>query len=145
MKVVKTFRIEFSTHGPNKLFDITEKVSSMVKGVWEGVLTLQAVGSTGALVILPRQQKVVEAFENDLWDLVATLGWKHPGNAYAHLRSTLIGTTLTLPVVKGVLPLTDCGIYFLENQPAVRRHRSVTAALLVPDEHGLADSAGGCL
>jgi len=138
MRVAAVARIELVTHGPNKLFDITDRVEELARGVGEGAVVLQAVGSTGALVVLPRRREVVEAFESDLWDLVPTLGWRHPGNAYAHLRSTLIGTVLVLPVLGGRLPLGGSGVFFLENQPAVRRRRSIVAALLVPEGGGVA-------
>lgn len=130
MRVVRTSRIELVTYGPNKLFDITDRVAELAGDVEEGAIVLQAVGSTGALVVLPRRREVIEAFENDLWDLVPTLGWRHPGNAYAHLRSTLIGTTLALPIVGGSLPIEGNGIFFLENQPALNRRRVVVAAVV---------------
>lgn len=130
MRVLRTARIELVTYGPNKLFDITDRVAELARGVEEGAIVLQAVGSTGALVVLPRQREVIDAFENDLWDLVPTLGWRHPGNAYAHLRSTLIGTALALPVVGGALPLDGSGVFFLENQPALNRRRAIVAAVV---------------
>jgi len=130
MRVMKTARIELVTYGPNKLFDITERVIKLASGVDRGFISLQAVGSTGALVVLHRDRNVIEAFERDLWDLVPTLGWRHPGNAYAHLRSTLIGTTLVLPVAGDAVPLGGSGVFFLENQPALNRHRVVIAAVV---------------
>ena len=130
MKIVKMSRIELVTHGPNKLFDITGWVCEIASGVREGAVVLQAVGSTGALLLLPRLREVIDKFENDLWDLVPTLGWRHPGNAYAHLRSTLIGTILTLPIVEGAIPLGGSGVFFLENQPALNRRRSITALVV---------------
>uniref|UniRef100_A0A7C3SMB5 YjbQ family protein n=1 Tax=Thermofilum pendens TaxID=2269 RepID=A0A7C3SMB5_THEPE len=130
MRVVKVERIRFTTYGPNKLFDLTDRVLSLTHSVEEGAVFLQAVGSTGALLVLPRSEEVLRAFEQDLWDLVPTLGWRHPGNAYAHLRSTLMGTTLALPVLRGQVPLSGSGIFFLENQPAMNRPRVMVAALL---------------
>ena len=130
MRVLRVERIRFTTYGPNKLFDLTDRVLSLAHSVEEGAVFLQAVGSTGALLVLPRSKEVLRAFEQDLWDLVPTLGWRHPGNAYAHLRSTLMGTTLALPVLRGQVPLSGSGIFFLENQPAMNRPRVVVAALL---------------
>ncbi|MCD6357097.1 MAG: hypothetical protein DRJ96_06710 [Thermoprotei archaeon] len=130
MKVLRIEEIRFLTYGPNKLFDITERATRLALGVPEGVLLLQAIGSTGALLLLPRNRGVLESYEHDLWDLVETLGWRHPGNAYAHLRSTLIGTTLALPIIGGEVPLNGAGIFFLENQPAMNRRRTVVAAAL---------------
>lgn len=133
MRVTTTSRIELLTYGPNKLFDITGQVCKLVEGVTEGAVVLQAMGSTGALVLLPRSREVVEAFEYDLWDLVSTYGWRHPGNAYAHLRSTLIGTGLILPIARGEIPLRGNGIFFLENQPAMNRRRVINAAVIEKD------------
>jgi len=130
VRVLRVDRIRFTTYGPNKLFDITDQVLSLAGGVEEGAVFLQAVGSTGALLVLPRREEVLRAFEQDLWDLVPTLGWRHPGNAYAHLRSTLMGTTLALPIVRGEVPLSGSGVFFLENQPAMNRPRVVVAAVL---------------
>jgi len=130
VRVLRVERIRFTTYGPNKLFDLTDRVLSLAHSVEEGAVFLQAVGSTGALLVLPRSKEVLRAFEQDLWDLVPTLGWRHPGNAYAHLRSTLMGTTLALPVLRGQVPLSGSGIFFLENQPAMNRPRVVVAALL---------------
>ena len=130
MKVVRIERIDFVTYGPNKLFDLTSDVERIAENVEQGWAALQAVGSTGALLIMPGAREVVKAFEHDLWDLVPTLGWLHPGNAYAHLRSTLIGTMLVVPVKRGKLELEGCKVFFLENQPAVRRRRAVIVAVL---------------
>lgn len=135
MRVARLGSIELTTYGPNKLFDITDRVNELARGVKLGILALQAVGSTGALVLLPRRREFVEAFEYSLWDLVPTLGWRHPGNAYAHLRSTLIGTTLALPVIEGGIPLEGIGIFFLENQPASRRRRRVVASLVTTSRY----------
>jgi len=129
MKLLRIGEVSLLTYGPNKLFDITEKMAQLARGVAEGVLLLQAVGSTGALLLLPRDQRILDSYEHDLWDLVETLGWRHPGNAYAHLRSTLIGTILALPIVGGEIPLNGMGVFFLENQPAFNRRRKIVAAV----------------
>ncbi len=117
------------THGPTKLFDITDKVLKNIEDVENGVINIFSKGSTGALIIIPRDNKIVEEYEKSLWKLVPVYGWKHPGNAYAHLRSSLIGTALNIPVHKGkiLLPQNN-GIFFLENQftNARRRHVLIT-------------------
>ena len=131
MRITSIEKISILTYGPNKLFDITERVKELASKVVEGVLFLQAIGSTGALLVLPTSREVLEKFERDLWDLVSTLGWRHPGNAYAHLRSTLMGVWLALPVTDGKVVLgKNQGVYFLENQPALNRRRTIIAVLV---------------
>ncbi len=115
--------VELVTYGPNKLFDVTRWVEEECRGVKEGAVLVFAKGSTGALVLL--EEGEVEGFERDLWGLVEVYGWEHPGNAYAHLRSTLMGTGLVLPVVDGRPVLGGRRVYFVENQPALNRHRKL--------------------
>lgn len=117
--------VKLITYGPGKLFDITEHVKEAASNVDEEALFLFSKGSTGALVRLPRSEDVIELFEKELWRLVRIYGWPHPGNAYAHLRSTLIGTWMIVPVSEGEPLLNGLGAYFLENQPVNARKREV--------------------
>lgn len=126
MRVVRIEEVELLTYGPNKLFEVTSHVSRAAEGVEKGFVAALARGSTGALVVLPSRKEVVEEFEKGLWDLVPVYGWRHPGNAYAHLRSTLIGTSMVVAVEKSRLLLpSGCGVFFLENQPACARRRKI--------------------
>ena len=123
---VKTLSFRLRTHGPNKLFDITEKIRNIAGEIEEGILSIFAKGSTGSLVLLPKREDIVEDFERDLWDLVDVYGWSHPGNAYAHLRSTLMGTSLLLVCKEHRLLLPEgYGVFFVENQPYVSRERTI--------------------
>lgn len=131
MRVRRVERVSLLTYGPNKLFDVTDRVVELSSPIASGALLLQALGSTGALIVLPRERRLLDLFERDLWELVPTLGWRHPGNAYAHIRSTLIGVWLALPVEDGRPLLGDGnGVFFLENQPAMNRRRTIIAALV---------------
>ncbi len=134
MKARLLGEIEVVTYGPNKLFDLTDRIASMVReeGDVTGILCLNSMGSTGGLVLTYGDQSTVNEFERSLWDLVSTYGWRHPGNAYAHLRSSLIGTFLALPVIKGRLSIGDGEkIFFLENQMVVNRHRRIVVSLIL--------------
>ncbi len=126
MRLVRIEEEEFLTYGPNKLFEVTGAISRLASSIKRGFVAVLSKGSTGALVVLPRSPSVIEEFERSLWDLVPIYGWRHPGNAYAHLRSTLIGTSIIVPV-EGSLPLLpqDCGVFFLENQPVNARRRKL--------------------
>ncbi len=117
------------THGPNKLFDVTGLAARAASHIGDGVVAVFSKGSTGALVVIPRD--AAEEYEYALWDLVDMDGWEHPGNAYAHLRSTLLGTSLVLPVSGGELCIpTGYGVFFVENQPANVRRRVIYVAAI---------------
>ena len=126
MRVVALEEKSFITYGPNKLFDVTEHVGEVAAKVKRGFVAVLCKGSTGALLVLPREKEVVEEYERGLWNIVPVYGWRHPGNAYAHLRSTLIGTSMLVAVKKGepILP-EGSGVFFLENQAVNARRRKI--------------------
>ncbi len=126
MRVVALEEKGFVTYGPNKLFDVTEYVGEIAAKVEKGFVAVLCKGSTGALLVLPREKEVIEECERGLWSLVPIYGWRHPGNAYAHLRSTLIGTSIIVAVEKGGLVLPKgSGVFFLENQAVNARRRKI--------------------
>jgi len=124
--------LDLVTYGPNKLFDITDQCIEVSEKIREGFLTIFSKGSTGAIVVLPSGKEIKESYERSLWDLVPVYGWQHPGNAYAHLRSTLIGTSHIIPIVKNQLLIPGQSIYFLENQPVTKRHRKIIIQAIEP-------------
>ncbi|RLE65527.1 MAG: hypothetical protein DRJ47_04970 [Thermoprotei archaeon] len=131
MKVSRLKEIELVTHGPNRLYDVTRELEDLSTNVKEGIIVVFSRGSTGTLIRIPGNK--VEEYRKQLWDLVPIVGWQHPGNAYAHLRSTLLGTFLAIPVFDGKPALEDnLKIFFVENQPAFNRHRKIFVALITP-------------
>jgi len=124
---VKTIRLK--TYGPNALFDISGEIAKAVEesGIRKGVVVVFSHGSTGSLVRL--KDGFEEKFRKALWDLIPIDGWEHPGNAYAHLRSTLTSTKIVIPVVDGKPVIGESRVYFVENQCYVARDRRITLAV----------------
>jgi len=124
---MKIYSGDFSikTYGPNKLFNLNPYLSKYLHDR-KGIIILSVKGSTGGLLRLPKDESIKKTFEKDLWDLISVYGWTHPGNAYAHLRSTLIGTWLALPLNC----LDDYNIYFLENQTTINRYRKISFVVI---------------
>ncbi|OYT31577.1 MAG: hypothetical protein B6U94_02765 [Thermofilum sp. ex4484_79] len=132
MRILKQEDFFIVTHGPTKLFDITERVAEIAKDIDIGLVNVFSKGSTGGLVVLPRDSNTIENYEKDLWKLIPIYGWRHPGNAYAHLRSSLIGTSINVIVEKGKLLLPPRnGIFFLENQFTNARRRHILVTIIV--------------
>ena len=125
MKITGINEIDILTHGPNGLFEITDKVFSTAKSInGEGIILIFSKGSTGAIIRI--KKKDTESFKKDLWELVPIEGWLHPGNAFAHLRSSLIGTWKLIFVQRNKPLISDDeGIYFLENQVTNARRRKI--------------------
>ncbi len=121
MRVIReTF--EFRTNGPMKYYDLTGLLRSVIveHSVSEGLIHVHAVGATPGLVLLPGEH--VDDFNDLLVRIIPVTGWRH-GNAYAHLRSTLMGTHLVIGVYESQLWIPrGYHVYYVETRP-VHNHR----------------------
>jgi len=122
---VKTRDFIIKTYGPNALFDVTKEIEMFIKDIEAstGIIVVNVMGSTGALVLL-NPAAIEKVKSEELWNLVpVNANWKHEGNAYAHLRSTVLRTSLTIPVREGKLTLGNNRVFFIENQCSMARER----------------------
>ena len=123
-----TSRIELSTPSRTTLVDITAQVERVVRdsGIEEGVCYLYVPHTTAAITINENADPSVRA---DILKEVNKVipfdaNYSHlEGNAAAHIKSTLVGVSRTIPVEKGKLSLgTWQGIFFCEfDGPRKRR------------------------
>ncbi|HLD28706.1 MAG TPA: secondary thiamine-phosphate synthase enzyme YjbQ [bacterium] len=101
--------LSFSTEGEIDIIDLTARVSEKVaaSGVQTGLAHLFVPGATGALTAIEYEPGLIEDFTNMLEALVKNRpGWKHnlshgDSNAHSHLRASLIGPDISIPVRKG--------------------------------------------
>ncbi len=111
--MVVTKRLTLQTRGDGDTQDITGDVARAVheSGVKSGVVTLFCPGSTSALTTIEFEPGVVadlqQVFEetaprsryyrhNERW---------HDDNGHSHVRASLLGPSLTVPIVDGTLTL----------------------------------------
>jgi len=120
---VRTRKIEFSTDGEGSIKDITEEVKAEVKAsnISNGITTLFVPGSTGAVTTLEYEPGLIKDLPAAL-ERIAPRGasyehqkmW-HDGNGHSHVRASIIGPSLTIPVLEGQLSLgTWQQVVFLE-------------------------------
>ena len=118
--------LEIKTFNKNEFVDITDKVEEYLeeKGYKDGILYLNVLHTTAALTINENVDFNVRIdLINALEELVPNIRFLHAeGNSDAHLKSSLLGTTLTLPVNNGkLLRGVWQGVYFCEfDGPRVR-------------------------
>jgi len=116
------------------MIDLTAKVGAAVRssGIREGLVAVCAIGSTAGVSTIEYEPGLKRDWPELMQRLIPS-GQPHhhdktwgDGNGYAHLRSTLVGTTFTTAVSAG-LPLlgTWQQIVFLEfdNRPRDREVR----------------------
>ncbi len=126
LEIVTTARVE--------LIDITTKISQVVSesDVKEGVCYIFVPHTTAAITInenadLSVRQDILNEF-NKIVPLENRYSHRE-GNADAHIKSTLIGTSQVVPVENGRLVLgTWQGIYFCEFDGPRRRRVLVKVA-----------------
>lgn len=111
--------ISISTKKHNEFVDISTQIRNVIDdNNWEnGVLFLNTLHTTAGLTINENADPDVKSdIITALEELIPKLNFKHfEGNSDAHIKSSLMGTALTIPVIRGQLVLgTWQGIYFCE-------------------------------
>ena len=129
--------ITLKTTQHNELIDITQKVRSIVHGcgIHNGLGALYAHGATAAMMIQENWDNSVPLdVVQCLKKLVPAGVWLHDqqdNNGDAHIKAGLVGPSETIPLIDGVLGLSQWqGIFFCEFD-GPRKERRVVCTVLV--------------
>ncbi|MCS7197767.1 MAG: secondary thiamine-phosphate synthase enzyme YjbQ [Candidatus Bipolaricaulota bacterium] len=113
-------RLSIKTQAKQELIDITDRVQRAIRelGVSEGVCVVFVPHTTAAITINEHADPAVKE------DILTMLGrlvpagapYQHAeGNAHAHIRASLLGHSVTVPIEDGKIALgTWQGIFFCE-------------------------------
>ena len=133
-----TGKITLKTNGEPDIIDITSEVEKQVKssGIKSGLVTIFATGSTGAITTIEYEpgllQDLPAAFERFApKDAVYEhhLRWQD-GNGHSHVRASIIGPSLTVPIIDRRLPLGSWQqIVFLELDARPRKRKLIVQAV----------------
>lgn len=106
-------RISLKTKGGVDMVDITAKVESVVenKQIENGIATIFVPGSTAAVTTIEYEPGLLTDFPSMLEKIAPRnavyeheMRW-HDGNGHSHVRASLIGPSLTVPIMDGKLTL----------------------------------------
>lgn len=111
MTATRTIRLH--TKGNNDIVNITDAVvaEAASTGIKEGIVVVFVIGSTAALTTIEYEPGLVADFQDALDRLVPRgIPYRHNStwnedNGHSHVRASLIGPSLALPLVGGRLPL----------------------------------------
>jgi secondary thiamine-phosphate synthase enzyme len=120
--------IDVKSKNREQLIDVTDEVAQLAKGVKSGVIWLHCPHTTAALTIQENADPDLRRdYLEHLAKLVPQAGFRHSeGNADAHIKASLIGTTQPVIVEDGQLVLGQWqAIYFVELDGP--RHRKLLA------------------
>ena len=135
---VESKTVQIQTKGENDIIDITEKVSQAVNNckIQDGIVTLFIPGSTAALTTIEYEPglkydfpamlsriapKTIEYQHDNTW---------HDGNGHSHVRASLLGPSLTVPVRNSSLTLGTCEQIVLIEMDTRPRHRSIVIQII---------------
>ena len=128
MKVVRK-ELHFNTAGEIDVVNITGMVEKTVKdsGIRNGLVTVFIPGATGAITTIEFEPNLVQDFKDILEKLIPKTGrYRHPVNGHSHLRASVLGPSLSVPVADGNLILgTWQQIVFVELDVRPRSRRLI--------------------
>lgn len=110
---VTTKKIQIKSKSENDIIDITDKVSQVVREsqIESGAVIVFVVGSTAAITTIEYEPGLKKDFPEMLSRLApreieyAHDNTWHDGNGHSHIRASLIGPSLAIPVLEGQLTL----------------------------------------
>ncbi len=137
--IAREHTIDVDTEGNGHIVDLTHHVQRLVaeSGIGTGQITLMVIGSTGALSTLEYEPGLVdhdivaalEIFAPEDGEYRHELTW-HDDNGHSHVRATLVGPSLALPIMSGQVPLGTWQQVVLMDFDTRPRDRSIAATLL---------------
>lgn len=112
--MIFTKQIKVETHGNTHIVDITPDVTDALNssGIENGIAVLFNVGSTAAITTIEYEpglvnRDIAEALERiapENGEYLHEQTW-HDDNGHSHVRASLLGPSLTVPVVDGKMTL----------------------------------------
>lgn len=105
--------IQLSSKGQDDVIDITKQVSNVVKdsNIENGTVTIFVAGSTAAITTIEYEPGLIKDFPEMLSRIIPkNIEYEHDntwhdGNGHSHVRASLIGPSLTVPIINGRLTL----------------------------------------
>ena len=118
--------------------DITGDLNSFVRdaGISDGILSLSVVGSTGGLTTIEYESGALQDLHRAFAEMTpADAHYEHnarwgDGNGFSHVRSALLGTGNSYPVIGGQLALGTWQQVVVLNFDNRSRRREVVAVLM---------------
>lgn len=109
---IVTEYLHLDTDGNTDVIDITSEIEDRLKknNLGKGIVTISVIGSTGALTTCEYEPGLVEDIKEIFEKMIPEGRYHHDrtwgdGNGHSHLRSSLVGPSLTIPFVNKELVL----------------------------------------
>jgi secondary thiamine-phosphate synthase enzyme len=119
--MIENCRLEFRTKGENDVLAITDDVQKVFQksNAKQSSVFLFLQSTTSSLIVMENEEGLILDFKNMVERLVPKSAiyehekaW-HDGNGHSHMRSTLLGQSLVLPISDGKIMLGQWQDIFL--------------------------------
>jgi secondary thiamine-phosphate synthase enzyme len=138
MLIVVETELGVKTRGELDIVDVTGEIEKIVSktGIKNGIANVFVPGSTGAVTTIEYEPGLLKDFPNALERLAPRSAeyehekaW-HDGNGHSHVRASIIGPSITIPIRDGALRLgTWQQVVFVELDVRPRSRRLVVTCL----------------
>lgn len=130
--------LRIATRGEGEMHDLTGRVGALVAevGIADGMVLVFVPGSTAGLTTIEYEPGLLEDFPAAMerfaprsLDYAHDRRW-HDGNGHSHVRASLLGPSLTVPIVGGALALGTWQQIALVDFDNRARQRRLTVTIL---------------
>jgi secondary thiamine-phosphate synthase enzyme len=137
--MTKTDTLQIDSRGNNDVINITDSVAAAVKksDVKNGVVTVFVVGSTAGITTTEYEPGLVNYDLEAMFEKIAPKNARyehektwHDDNGHAHVRASLLGPSITIPVIDGQLSLGTWQQIILVDFDTRPRNRTVICQML---------------
>lgn len=136
---VDSHEFEVQTRGNNQVLNITEQVSRCISegAISRGTATVFVIGSTAAISTTEFEPGLANHDLAALFERIAPIDGRylheetwHDDNGHSHVRATLLGPGITVPLVDGRLTLGTWQQIILVDFDTRRRSRRIVVQVL---------------
>jgi secondary thiamine-phosphate synthase enzyme len=135
---VESKKIQISSRGEDDIINITEEISSVIKesNIGNGIVAVFVSGSTAAITTIEYEPGLNHDFAEMLSRIAPRdIQYKHDdswhdGNGHSHVRASLIGPSLIVPILDGNLTLGTWQQIVLLEMDTRPRNRNVILQIM---------------
>ncbi|MBO3800524.1 MAG: YjbQ family protein [Candidatus Brockarchaeota archaeon] len=137
MKIFEA-ELRIRTEGESDIVDITDEIERIIlkAGIKNGIVNIFVPGSTGAVTTIEYEPGLLKDLPNTLERIAPKNAYYehekmwHDGNGHSHVRASIIGPSITIPVKDGNLRLgTWQQLVFLELDVRPRNRTLIVTCL----------------
>ena len=129
---VVTKVVQLRSSKENDIIDVTKQTSDALResGLNNGIINVFVAGSTAAITTIEYEPGLRHDFPKMLSRIAPKDETWHDGNGHSHVRASLVGPSLTVPFLNGVLILGTWQQIVMLEMDTKPRERVLTMQIL---------------